>query len=155
MTFFSFDTSSVLNGRRDLLPPVVFRSVWLNVEAAIASGDVRSIDVVRDELSKRDDEVHAWARTQGVLFVPLDEAVQRATREVLASHPKLMGRGGGRNAADPFVIGLAMARGGVVVTEETMSGNLANKPRIPDVCQALGVPWTNLVGFLQQQGYSY
>jgi hypothetical protein len=48
-----------------------------------------------------------------------------------------------------------MARGGVVVTEETMSGNVVNKPRIPDVCQALGVPWTNLVGFLQQQGYSY
>jgi Domain of unknown function (DUF4411) len=120
-----------------------------------SAGDVRSIDVVRDELSKRDDEVHAWARTQEALFLPLDEAVQRATREVLAAHPKLMGRGGGRNAADPFVIGLALARGGVVVTEETMSGNLDNKPRIPDVCQALGVPWTNLVGFLQQQGYSY
>jgi hypothetical protein len=155
MAFFSFDTSSVINGRRDLLPPVVFRSVWLNVEAAIAAGEVRSIDVVRDELSTRDDDVHAWARTQEGLFVPLDDTVQRATREVLAAHPKLMGRGGGRNAADPFVIGLAMARGGVVVTQETMSGNVVNKPRIPDVCQALGVPWTNLVGFLQQQGYSY
>jgi hypothetical protein len=49
MAFFSFDTSSVINGRRDLLPPVVFRSVWLNVEAAIAAGEVRSIDVVRDD----------------------------------------------------------------------------------------------------------
>lgn len=155
MAFFSFDTSSVLNGRRDLLPPVVFRSVWMSIEAAIQAGDVRSIDVVRDELSKRDDEVHAWARTQEALFVPLDEAVQRTTREVLAAHPKLMGRGGGRNAADPFVIGLAMTCGGVVVTEEKMSGSVANKPQIPDVCQALGVPWTNLVGFLQQQGYSY
>ena len=80
----------------------------------------------------------AEERHTEALFVPLDEALQRATREILAAHPKLMGRGGGRNAADPFFIGLAMARAGVVVTEETMSGNLDTKPRIPDVCQALG-----------------
>ena len=140
---------------RDLLPPAVFRSVWTNIAEAISAGDVRAIDVVRDELSRRDDEVRRWAGEQASLFLPLDADTQRATREVLEAHPKLMGRGGGRNAADPFVIGLAMARGAGVVTEETMSGNLATRPRIPDVCGALGVPWTNLVGFPTQQGYSY
>jgi len=73
---------------------------------------------------------------------------------VLAQHPKLMGTGGNRNAADPFVIGLAHARGCVVVTEETLSGRL-DKPRIPDVCIALGLPWTNLVGFIGQQGWQF
>jgi hypothetical protein len=154
VAFYSFDTSSLLNGRRDLLPPSVFRSVWENIETAIGDGDIRCVDVVRDELSKRDDEVHSWAKTQNALFVPLEAAIQRATSEVLRAHPKLMGRGGGRNAADPFVIGLAIVRGGTVTTEETMSGNL-QKPRIPDVCTALGVPCTNLVGFLLKQGYSY
>lgn len=154
MAFYSFDTSSLLNGRRDLLPPSVFRSVWENIETAIADGDIRCVDVVRDELSKRDDEVLAWARSQSTLFIPLAPEIQRATSEVLRAHPKLMGQGGGRNAADPFVIGLASARGGTVVTQETMSGNL-EKPRIPDVCQALGVRYTSLVGFLSQQGYTY
>ena len=65
-----------------------------------------------------------------------------------------MGRGGGRNAADPFVIGLARARGGTVVTEETLSGNL-ERPRIPDVCDAVGVPWLNLIGFVSAQGWSF
>jgi Domain of unknown function (DUF4411) len=152
--FYSFDTSSLLNGRRDLLPPNVFRSVWINIEEAIAGGEVRAVDVVRDELSRRADDVTAWATSQPDLFEPLDADIQRATREVLNDHPKLMGKGGGRNAADPFVIGLAMARGGTVVTEETMSASLA-KPRIPDVCDAVGVPWINLVGFLTQQGYTY
>lgn len=151
MAFYSFDTSSLLNGRRDLLPPSVFRSVWENIETAIADRDIRCVDVVRDELSKRDDEVLVWARSQSTLFIPLAPEIQRATSEVLRAHPKLMGRGGGRNAADPFVIGLASARGGTVVTQETMSGNL-EKPRIPDVCQALGVRYTSLVGFLSQQG---
>ena len=52
------------------------------------------------------------------------------------------------------MIRLAIVRGGTLTTEESMSGNL-QKPRIPDVCVALGVPWTNLVGFLSQQGYTY
>jgi len=154
VALYSFDTSALLNGHRDLLPPETFRTVWMNIEQAIATGDVRAVEVVRDELGRRDDEVSQWATRQHGLYVPLNPGVQRATREVLAAHPRLMGKGGGRNAADPFVIGLARAQGGVVVTEETMTGNLS-KPRIPDVCDALDVPCVNLVGFIQRQGWSY
>ena len=41
-----------------------------------------------------------------------------------------------------------------MVTEETLSGNL-DKPRIPDVCDALGVRWLNLIGFVRAQGWSF
>lgn len=110
MTLHSFDTSSLLNGRRDLLPPEVFHSLWSNIEAMIVAGEIRAVDVVRDELARReDDSVTQWARAQTGLFVALDADVQHATKQVLARHPKLMGKGGGRNAADPFVIGLARA----------------------------------------------
>jgi hypothetical protein len=61
---YSFDTSSLLNGRRDLLPPNVFGSVWQQIEVAIVDGEVQAIDVVRDELAKRDDEVLQWVKTQ-------------------------------------------------------------------------------------------
>jgi hypothetical protein len=154
VTLYSFDTSSLLNGRRDLLPPQVFPSLWSNIEAMIAGGEIRAVDVVRDELGRRDDEVTQWARAQTDLFVALDADIQHATRDTLARHQKLMGKGGGRNAADPFVIGLAHARGGIVVTEETLSGNL-DKPRIPDVCEALEVPWLNMIGFVQAQAWSF
>ena len=153
-TFYSLDTSALINGRRDLLPPEVFVSLWTKIEELIESGAVRAIDVVRDELSKRDDATRAWATSQSNLFVDLDEGVQRATREVLSEHPRLMGTGGGRNAADPFVIALARFRGGTVVTEETLSNNLS-KPRIPDVCAALGVPCVTLVGFIREQEWTF
>ena len=42
----------------------------------------------------------------------------RPLESFLRKHEKLMGVGGGRNAADPFVIGLATARDATVVTEE-------------------------------------
>ena len=151
---FSFDTSSLLNGRRDLLPPEVFTTLWANVEELIAVGDIRCVDIVREELERKDDAVAAWARTQDDLFVPLEPAIQAATRGVLAEHPRLTGTGGGRNAADPFVIGFARHIGATVVTEETKSGSLA-KPRIPDVCDALDVPWSNLVNFVREQRWSY
>jgi hypothetical protein len=151
---YSFDTSAILNGRRDQLPPSVFSTLWQQIEALIAEGSIRSVEVVRDELGKRDDDANAWARAQRDLFVPLEQDIQLATKQILQAHPKMMGTGGARNGADPFVIGLALARAGIVVTDETFRGNL-NKPRIPDVCKAIRVPCVNLVGFVQAQGWRF
>ncbi|MFE6620295.1 DUF4411 family protein [Streptomyces sp. NPDC057740] len=151
---YSFDTSSILNGRRDLMPPGIFPTLWSNIESMIAGGAIRSVDVVLEELSRRDDDAHTWAKMQSDLFVPLHEGIQRSTSRILAAHPKLLGRGGGRNGADPFVIGLALLSGGCVVTEETLSGRI-DKPRIPDVCEAMNVPWVNLIGFIAQQQWSF
>ncbi|MFI9811396.1 DUF4411 family protein [Saccharothrix variisporea] len=151
---YSFDTSAFIKGRRDLLPPDVFATLWTRIEQSIASGMIRSSDEVRREIVKRDDAIKEWAAAQSGLFVPLDEDIQKATRQILSAHPKLMGKGGGRNEADPFVIALACARKGVVVTEETRSGNL-DKPRIPDVCDALGVPCLNLVEFSREQRWTF
>jgi hypothetical protein len=56
--------------------------------------------------------------------------------------------------ADPFVVALAMARDGVVVTEETRSGNI-ERPRIPDACEALGIRWLALMGYVEEQGWTF
>ncbi|MEU5872163.1 DUF4411 family protein [Glycomyces sp. NPDC047369] len=62
--------------------------------------------------------------------------------------------GGVRSGADPFVIGFAKARSGTVVTEEHPTGRL-DKPHIPDVCDALGIPCLNLVQFVTEQGWHF
>src|SRR4051812_33487104 len=119
MTLYSFDTSAFLNGRRDMLPPKTFPSGWGRIEDMIAAGSIRAVDEVSRELSRREDEVSTWAKSQTDLFVPLDAHLQRETAAILAVHPRLLGAGKGRNGADPFVIALARtAPGGVVVTEE-------------------------------------
>lgn len=150
---YSFDTSAWLNGRRDLFPPETFPSLWERVEGMILLGEIESVDEVRNELAKREDEVHTWAKTQEGLFVPLDEDIQRETADVLKQHPRLLGRGSGRNGADPFVIALASARGGVVVTEERRK-NITN-PKIPDVCDALGIRCLTLVDFIKEQSWTF
>lgn len=154
MPLYSFDTSSLLNGRRDLLPPATFPTLWSKVETMIEAGTIRCVDLVRDELSAREDDIYGWANGQSDLFCALTPEIQRAVSQVLKSHQRLIGIGSGRSGADPFVIAFALAHGGVVVTEETLSGNIT-KPRIPDVCDAMGVQRLNLLGFVQQQGWVF
>jgi Domain of unknown function (DUF4411) len=154
LAFYSFDTSSLLNGRRDLLPSGTFPTLWEKIEAMIASGSIRCVDVVADELAVREDEIHRWAKGQADLFVPLTADVQNAVRVILEQHPRLIGVGNGRSGADPFVIALAHARNGVVVSEETASRNL-EKPKIPNVCNALGIRCMTLMEFVQAQSWVF
>lgn len=154
MVLYSFDTSALINGRRDLLPPSTFPTVWQRVEEMIADGSIRCVDEVARELAKRDgDAVHTWSKTQDGLFVDLDEEIQVATTKVLTAHPRLLGNGKGRNGADPFVIALALARNGVVVTEER--GGSLERPKIPTACHAMGVKCMTLVEFVAAQGWTF
>lgn len=152
--FYSFDTSAILNGRRDLFRPTVFQTLWVQIEGAIEAGQIRSVDEVQRELSRRDDDAKRWADAQGDLFVPLETPIQQSAAQILAVHDRLVRQGGRRSGADPFVIALAMVRNGTVVTEETATGNL-DKPRIPDVCVDLGVPCLNLMEYIEAQGWTF
>ena len=151
---YSFDTSAILNGRRDLFRPTVFHTLWAQIEDAIVAGQIRSVDEVQRELARRDDDARQWADAQGDLFVPLELPIQQSATQILNLHPRLVSQGGRRSAADPFVIALAMVNNGTVVTEETASGNI-NKPRIPDVCDELGVPYLTLMGYIEAQGWTF
>jgi len=59
-------------------------------------------------------------------------------------------RNGG--ACDPFVIGLARARGLSVITGERPSGVIA-KPNIPDVCAVLGITCMNVLSMFRSEGW--
>lgn len=70
---------------------------------------------------------------------------QRHYLELLKDFPRLVDTLRNRSKADPFVIATAMDRSAALVTGEILTGRL-EKPRIPDVCQAKGLPW---MSFLQ------
>jgi predicted nucleic acid-binding protein len=152
--FYSFDTSAILNGRRDLFRPTVFPTLWSQIEDAIAAGQIRSVDEVKNELARRDDDAKQWADAQSDLFVPLELPIQQSATHILQLHEGLVSQGGRRSGADPFVIALAMVRNGIVVTEENARGSLT-RPHIPDVCGDLGVPCLNLMGYIEAQGWSF
>lgn len=148
---YSIDTSAILDGWVRYYPPDVFQTVWANLEQLASKGGIVAIDEVHRELGKKEDEAYAWAQAK-LPSAPIDEPIQQAVAQILGQYPRLVDSRKGRMAADPFVIALAQRRGLAVVTGEKPIGNL-EKPNIPDVCQALGIPWMGLLEIFRQQGW--
>jgi len=151
---YSIDTSGLLDGWKRYYPPELFPGVWEKLGELVEDGALRASEEVLVELERRDDEVLAWARGQDGLLVPLDDEVQGAVAEILQLHPRLVGVGRRRSAADPFVIALARVHGCTVVTGESPTGKL-NSPRIPDVCAALEIPCLRLVDLMREERWVF
>lgn len=151
---FSFDTSSILHAWRRAYPPEVFPALWQRIDGLIEQGQMIASEEVLVELERVDDEVHGWALQRPAMFVPTDDAAQLAVQEILRSHRGLVDPARPRLGADPFVIALARIRGCTVVTQETPTGNPV-RPKIPDVCGALGIRCVNVLRFLREQGWVF
>jgi Domain of unknown function (DUF4411) len=152
---YSIDTSSLINGFRINYPYLNFPRLWNeHFPSLVASGDLRATEEVRIELDRQDDELVQWIDDYSDdLFVEVDEEIQHEVRAILREHPRLVHAGRGRSGADPFVIALAKLHVCAVVTEEGRGS--AKQPKIPDVCEALGVPCIRLVDLITEQDWVY
>jgi len=152
---YCVDTSSLISLK--VFERDVFRSVWDTVEEFIRSGRMFAPREVLRELRVGDDEIHAWAKLQAGLFADLDETLATVLKEVQSRFPSLADPSRMTPHADPWVVALAITRARAnperrchVVTEEKLRGQ--GSAKIPNVCQALDVPCTNLVGVFRLEG---
>lgn len=151
---YSFDTSGLADGWRRYYPRTTFPTVWENIESLIAERRAVASDEVLHELEAKDDDLLEWARHQDGLFVPADEGIQIVVRQIMDEHGGLVDAQRGRSQADPFVIAVAVVHGAAVVTGEVPTRNPAN-PKIPDVCEAMGVRCLRFLDLLAEEGWVY
>ena len=151
---YSLDTSSLLHAWRRAYPPEVFPALWQRLNGVITQGLLIASEEVLVELEQVDDQVLAWAREHRAMFVPTDDAIQRAVQDILQKHRALVDEARPRLGADPFVVALARVRSCTVVTQETPSGS-PTRLKIPDVCRVLGIGCINVLQFIQQQGWVF
>lgn len=158
MTLYCIDSSVLIQANAQLAPMDLNPTFWEKLEALIATGRVISPDEVLREIEKKSDDVHEWCKRVNKnatsFFVELEEKVQTATSEILASHPKLVDDRQGKGQADPFVIALARVRGASVVTQEGRTGSSA-RPKIPDVCDHYGVPCMDLLDLMRRERWRF
>lgn len=149
------DTSAYMNGWRDHYPPETFPSVWTLVVDAMADGRIVPPREVFRELVAKDDDIAAWAKDLGGLFLDPSEAVQRAAGQIYAMFPGA----GRRDGADPFVVAEAQVRGFAVVTYEGRSFSGIPTKRwhrsMPGICGQVGVPCVTLPEALAMLGASF
>lgn len=148
---YSVDTSALLDAWVRYYPPDVFDTLWQRLDGLVSNGRLLAIDEVRRELEKQDDELHKWLTARPSMIVALDGEIQTRATPIINGFPSLTNtKSVMSGSADPFVIALAQERKLTVVTAEKSK---PTKPRIPDVCKALGVPCITLVELFRRESW--
>jgi len=150
------DTSSLIHAWRRDYPPDVFPSVWDNLSKFARDRIAIAPEEVLIELERGGDEIFEWAKSHPEMFLQPDEAIQAEVERIVNAWPSFVPSTSYDGVwADPYVIALAIVYQSVVVTGEVPVGSNARVPKIPNICDALGVPWTNLLGLLRAQGLHF
>jgi hypothetical protein len=130
-----------------------FPSFWKKMETSIREGIMISPDIVLNELKRKEDELYEWAKSQEKLFVPLSTEIQEIHTDIINAYPKLIDSSKNRSMCDPWVIALAQVQGCKVVTEESRGSE--KRPKIPDVCDALGIKFLRIADLIEELNWSF
>jgi hypothetical protein len=149
---FSLDTSAILDAWVRHYPPDVFPSVWERMNDASIEGKIFIIDEVLSELKRKDDGAFEWFESRGQMVISIDTEVQASVGEIMRKYPKIIDTRRNRSGCDPWVVALAEVRGFSVVTAERPSGTLS-RPKIPDICADMRLPYMDVVEFFRRQGW--
>ncbi len=139
--------------------PDRFPSFWKKFDEFVVQGNLVSVREVYNELQGKGNRPHLqnWVKSNKKIFLVPGEKETEFLNEIFAvPHFRQLvsqrQRLQGSPAADPFVIASAKVRNACVVTEEVMKENAA---RIPNVCEHFRIDWTNLEGFMKQEGWEF
>lgn len=127
---------------------------WLDQQYAMSA--LASIRTVYDELSDGDDELSDWVKDRKDQFIPVsDDDIQQKFAEVVQHVAELEGKkqefvADFLSKADPWLVATAAVIGGTVVTHEIPVPENSTKVKIPNICDAFGVPYITTFQLLNQ-----
>lgn len=149
-TIYVIDACALINAAQNYnMTKKSFAHIWEALDKMIQDGELISSVEIMDEL--KDDCLQSWAKQRKSCFLPLSKEIQAKTVEILAQFPTLIKiRSTGNSNADPFLIATAALQGGTIVTDEKLGDSKTKDYKIPNVCQALEIPYINLHMFLDQ-----
>lgn len=152
---YMLDSSVLIEAYQRNYPPDVNESFWLKMHALIVEGHACMPDEVYREIERKADGLFDWCKERkDPLVMPIDVAEQVAVAEVLKAHERLVDTKKGRSMGDPWVIAFAKVHAAIVVTEEQLTRNL-KAPRIPDVCDAMGISCMNTLGLVRAEKWKF
>jgi hypothetical protein len=151
---YCVDTSALIDWLEETYPPEHFPAMIQRVDALIADGRFLISEEVYKESQQSDQETKRWCvPRRDRIVVPTDTQAAAEAARILAAFPGLVNPRTNKGGADPFVIAVARLRGATVVTGER--GGKPARPRIPFVCDQMGIPHTNFVGMVRIEGWRF
>jgi len=163
MSVYILDSNFFIQAHRMSYPIDVAVSFWAKVKQLADEGKIISIDKVKSEIFKNEDELKLWCQTN----LPRDffkdtTQVVTAYRQVVSwavsksNHylPNALAEFMDADEADAWLISFALADNDnrIIVTHELSEPNRKNKIKIPDACIAIGVQYTDTIEMFRQLG---
>lgn len=156
---FVFDTNVLIDLKK--FNPLVFKSLWHNLNDLIKNNLICSVLEVQNELSKSEDLLNEkWKEIDNDYGFFVDLSEKENSREYwsaigeLESFEKFQQYGENRPYwADPYLIAMGMVDNHIVVTNETI--NRQKERKIPFVCNELGVSCMSFDDFMIYQGWEW
>ena len=161
---FLMDSNSFITPYRLYYAPDLTPNFWKKLSSCTKSGRLVLLDMVKDEVSKGQDDLANWLKEQsGFVFCNhKSEEIVNKYQQILqyiqtcglykeqALHAWAQG-----DVADPWLIAAASVNNYTIITLEVSSGNLIkNTPnknaKIPDVARNFGVKTNNLYYMMRQ-----
>ncbi len=152
---YCVDTSVLLHGWVRVYPPDILPELWERIGELIDAGMiVAPMDVLIELEKKEGDTLHEWCKERDQMFLEIG-GYQDEISHIMANYPRLVDTVKGKSGADPMVIALAMSEnpGLCVVTEER--GGSENKPKMPYVCDQVGIRCINLLQMIRDMEWRF
>jgi len=156
---FVLDSNTFIEAKQRYYAFDVCPGFWQALVWQHGQGRVVSVDRVRNELTDLDDDLKAWVLTTmpEACFCDTDEEpILEAYREAIAwvmTERQFTEAAKAEFAAtanaDAWVVAFAKAAGATIVTQEKPNPNVQRRVPIPNVCDALGVPYVDTFGMLR------
>lgn len=134
--------------------------IWEGLEVLADEGRLKLIKQVRAELQRWHPvalaRLNAFA---GCRVPPTNNDLRRRYQTIVATYPRWAKKvvQSKYEPADPWLIASTQKYGGILITEELPAARQLrprkNRPKIPDACEALGVPYQTLREVALEEGW--
>ena len=135
---------------------------WESLVHHAANGRIQSIDRVKEELERGNDELATWIREHfSDAFASTDEG------DIIGSYREVMGwvqaqdqfsdaaKADFATGADGWLVAYARSEERIVVTHELPATDARRKVPIPNVCEAFGVTYVDTFAMLREMGVRF
>lgn len=158
MSVFLLDTNFFIQAHRSIYPLDVAPSFWKKVKELAAQGKIISIDKVKAEIYKNEDELKAWCKDElPPDFFKDSTTVLNAYAQVVNWAMSKKGHYQQRalnefldaDEADAWLVAYALEHGLSIVTYEVSEPNTKKKIKIPEACIPFSISFVNTIEMLR------
>ena len=159
MNTFLVDANFFIQAHRAYYPLDVVPSFWRKVKELAHKSVIISIDKVRNEIYSSEDDLKHWCKGnlpddffKGSHSIIGDYQTVISWAKTMDHHyqPRAISEFFAADEADAWLVGYALAHNTPIVTYEISQPNRKNKIKIPEACDAVGVPYLNTIEMLRQ-----